>query len=74
VDLGPSLVFVLLLLIELEILALSWAISNAPAHLISTPAWERPMLLDQTLEILISPFVYGVIVVVSLVIPLPAKD
>jgi len=38
VDLGPSLVSVLLLPIQLVILAPSWAISRALAHLISTLA------------------------------------
>jgi hypothetical protein len=39
-DLGPSFIFVLLLPFELEILAPSWAIIGAPAHLISILAWE----------------------------------
>jgi hypothetical protein len=37
VDLGPSPIFVLLLPIELEILAPSWAISSVLAHLIFAP-------------------------------------
>jgi hypothetical protein len=37
VDPCQNLVFALLLTIELETLAPSWAISNAPTHLISTP-------------------------------------
>jgi hypothetical protein len=47
VDLGPNLIFALLLTIELETPAPSWAISNAFTHLISAPAWERFVVLDQ---------------------------
>jgi hypothetical protein len=46
VDLGPSLVYAPLLPIKLEILALSWSISSAPAHLIFTPTWEKYVILD----------------------------
>jgi hypothetical protein len=41
VDLGPDLVSTPFLAIELEILALSWAIFDALTHLISAFAWER---------------------------------
>jgi hypothetical protein len=46
----PSLghIFSPLLVAKLEIQAPSWAISNVHAHLISTPTWERSMVLDQT--------------------------
>ncbi len=46
VDLGPGLVYAPLLPTEIEILALSWSISSAPAHLIFTPTWERYVILD----------------------------
>jgi hypothetical protein len=42
--------------------------------MISIPAWERHVVLDQTWEILISPFVSDVIIVVSLAIMLPIED
>jgi hypothetical protein len=42
--------------------------------MIFAPTWEKPMVLDQTWEILISPFVSDAIVVVSLVIMLPIED
>jgi len=48
VDLSLGHVSILLLLVGLEIFAPSWAISNAPAHLIFALAWERSMFLDQT--------------------------
>ncbi len=47
VDLGPSHVSVPLFVVELEILALFWAICDAPTHLISIPTWERFVVLDQ---------------------------
>ncbi len=47
VDPCPGPISTPLLPIELEILALSWAISNALAHLISIPPWERFLVLDQ---------------------------
>jgi hypothetical protein len=34
-----------LLVVELEILAPSWAISNVPTHLMSTLTWERFVVL-----------------------------
>jgi hypothetical protein len=46
VDLGLGLVSIPLLVVELEILAPSWAIFNALAHLISALAWERFVVLD----------------------------
>jgi hypothetical protein len=46
VDLGPSLISTPLMVAKLEILIPSWAISNALAHLISTFAWERFVVLD----------------------------
>jgi hypothetical protein len=48
VDLGPNLMSFPLLAIELETLAPSWAISDVPAHLISTHAWEKSTVLHQT--------------------------
>jgi len=48
VDLGPGPTFALLMPTKLEILAPSWAISSILAHLISTPTWERSMVLDKT--------------------------
>jgi hypothetical protein len=47
VDLGQTHVYVLLLVVELENLAFLWAIFNALAHLISTPTWERLVILIQ---------------------------
>jgi hypothetical protein len=41
VDHGQNLVSVLLLTIDIETLAPSWAISNIPTHLTSVPAWEK---------------------------------
>jgi hypothetical protein len=38
---GSNLVSTLLLVVKLEILAPSWAISDAPTHLIFVLAWER---------------------------------
>jgi hypothetical protein len=52
------------LLTRLEVMAPSWAIFGAPAHLISSFALERSMVLDWTWEILTSPFVFVVVVVV----------
>jgi hypothetical protein len=46
VDPSPNLVFVPLLVIELETLAPSWAIFDALAHLIFVLAWERFVVLD----------------------------
>ncbi len=46
VDLGQTHVYNLLV-VDLETLALFWAIFNAPAHLISTPIWERLVVLIQ---------------------------
>jgi len=46
VDLGPNLVSVPLLAIELETLAPYWAIFDVLAHLISILTWERFMVLD----------------------------
>jgi hypothetical protein len=46
VDLGLGRVFTLLLLVGLEIIASSYAIFGAPAHLISALAWERFVALD----------------------------
>jgi hypothetical protein len=74
VDPSQNLIYVPLLTIELETLAPSWAISNAPTHLISIPAWERYVVLDQTLEIWISLFVFNVDVVVSSSIMLHVED
>jgi hypothetical protein len=48
VDLGPDLVFAILLVIELEILAPFWAIFDALTHLIFAPTWERYVVLYQT--------------------------
>jgi hypothetical protein len=48
VDLGPSLISAHLLLVELEILAPSWAIHGAPTHRISTHVEERNVVLGQT--------------------------
>jgi hypothetical protein len=47
VDPSQNHVYVLLLAIELETLVLSWAIFNAPTHLIFVPTWERLVVLDQ---------------------------
>ncbi len=46
VDLGLGFIFAPLLPIELEILAPSYAIFNAPTHMISTPTWEGFVDLD----------------------------
>jgi len=48
VDPGPRPIFVPLLPDELEILVPFETISDALAHLISTPAWDRSMVLDYT--------------------------
>jgi hypothetical protein len=45
-DLSPGPISIPLLVAKLEILVLSWAISNALAHLIFTFAWERFVVLD----------------------------
>jgi len=45
VDLGPGPISTPLLVAKLEIFVPSWAIYNAPAHLISTFAWERFVVL-----------------------------
>jgi hypothetical protein len=47
VDPSQNHVDVLQLAIELETLILSWAIFNAPTHLIFVPIWERLVVLDQ---------------------------
>ncbi len=47
VDPGQNLVFAPMLVVELETLAHSSAISNAPAHVISTPTWEKLVVLNQ---------------------------
>ncbi len=65
-DLGPNLVSVLVLLVKLEILVPFQATFGALTLLISTLTWERSMVLDQTQEILISPFVYDVVAITSL--------
>jgi hypothetical protein len=46
VDLGQNHVHVLLLTIELETLAPSWAIFDALAHPIYVPTWEKWVVLD----------------------------
>jgi hypothetical protein len=46
VDLGPSLIFILLLFSKLEILAPFWAIFDAIIHLIFVFAWEKYVVLD----------------------------
>jgi len=48
VDLGPCPISTPLLPAEFKILAPSWAISGAPAHLISPPTWEKYVVLDKT--------------------------
>jgi len=48
VDLGPDRVFIPLLVVGLEILAPSWAISSASTHLIYALTWEISMILDWT--------------------------
>jgi len=48
VDPCLGFIYVHLLAGELETLAPSWAFSNLPTHLISTPTWERSMVLDKT--------------------------
>jgi hypothetical protein len=48
VDLVIDPIFAPLLPIGLEILAPSWAIYGAPAHLISSLSLERSMVLDWT--------------------------
>jgi hypothetical protein len=45
VDLHLDLVFALLQAMEFDILAPSWAISNALAHLIFALAWEKYVVL-----------------------------
>jgi hypothetical protein len=45
VDLDPGLVYVLLLIVELEIMIPSWAIFDILAHLIYDLAWERYVVL-----------------------------
>jgi len=56
VDLGLGFISIPLLAIKFEIMAPSWAIFDALPHLISTFAWERSVVLDQTYETRISPF------------------
>jgi hypothetical protein len=46
VDFDQNLVSIPLLIVELETLAPSWAISNNLAHLTSTLAWEKWVILD----------------------------
>jgi hypothetical protein len=48
VDLNLGPISTPLLVVEIEILAPSWAIFGAPTHLISTPTWERCLVFDQT--------------------------
>ncbi len=59
---------------KLEILAPFWAIFNVLAHLIYVLAWERSMVLYQTLEMWIFPFASTVNDVVSSIILLFVKD
>jgi hypothetical protein len=47
VDLGQNLVSTPLLVAKLETPTPFWAIFNALAHLITTPTWERLVVLDQ---------------------------
>ncbi len=47
VDVDQNLVFVPLLTIDLETLALFWAISNTLAHQTSPLTWEKLIILDQ---------------------------
>jgi len=50
-DLGPSPVFVPLLVVEFDILDLSWeAFFNVPTHLIYVFSWERSMVLKSNLR------------------------
>ncbi len=65
VDLGPGLVFAPLLPFELKTLGPFWAIFGVLAHMIFALAWERSLVLNWTKDILISPFVYVVVDVVS---------
>jgi len=46
VDPSQNLVSIPLLTVKLETLALSWAISDVPTHLISTRTWEKLVVLD----------------------------
>jgi hypothetical protein len=45
VDPNQNPIFVPLLAVKLKILA-PWAISHVPAHLISSPTWEKLVVLD----------------------------
>ncbi len=47
VDPSQNLVSTLVLIVELETLAPSWAISNAPTHMISALAWEKWVVSNQ---------------------------
>ncbi len=47
VDFNQNLVFVPLLNIDLETLALFWVISNTLAHQSSPLTWEKLIILDQ---------------------------
>jgi hypothetical protein len=47
VDFDQNLIFVPLLTINLETLALFWAISNTLAHQTSAFTWEKLIILDQ---------------------------
>jgi hypothetical protein len=47
VDPGQNPIYVPLLIVELEILASSWAIFYTPTLLTFAPTWEKLVVLDQ---------------------------
>jgi hypothetical protein len=73
VDPSQNLASAFLLIIKVETL-IPWAISDAPTHLTSLPAWEKWVISDQIYEIWISPSISNFANVVSSTILLLVED
>ncbi len=74
VDPSPNLASSPLLTIEVETLTLSWAISDALAHLTYVLAWDKWVISYQILKKWICPFVFYYAVIVSSVILMFVED
>jgi hypothetical protein len=62
------------LIVVLKTMAPSWAISNTPIDQTFVFSWEKLIVLDQTQEIWISPFVSDFVVIISSAILLLIED
>jgi hypothetical protein len=74
VDPSQNPAFAPLLTIKVETLAPSWAISDALAHLTSTPTREKWVVSNHIYDIWIFPFVSNSVAIVSSTILLLVED